>query len=202
MKEMLCRLPKALQTHIQIRFLLGSVCLVLTLAILILFGDLVFAFPCLVLAVFLFINGIILFYNGYNGNFVCIRGVCEQIEKVGIRKWTKSIGITFNGNLLRIPVRQRMKSLSVGDTVIVYLSEKTPVYEQNGEYMVCSYYAMVRDKGEKMEANKETLEKLLEEIGELVKKNVNEDGSFKFDVVRAVVALDFAKTEIEKTIMH
>lgn len=53
-----------------------------------------------------------------------------------------------------------------------------------------------------MEANKETVEKLLEEIGELVKKNVNEDGSFKFDIVRAVVALDFAKTEIEKTIIH
>lgn len=49
-----------------------------------------------------------------------------------------------------------------------------------------------------MEANKETLESLLSEIEALIREGKNADGSFKFDPVRAVIALDFAKTEIEK----
>lgn len=51
-----------------------------------------------------------------------------------------------------------------------------------------------------MEANKEKLESLLKEIEALIRDNENADGSFKFDLVKAVVALDFAKTEIEKMI--
>lgn len=41
---------------------------------------------------------------------------------------------------------------------------------------------------------------LLNEIKILIEENENEDGSFQFDAVRAMVALDFAKTEIEKTV--
>lgn len=52
----------------------------------------------------------------------------------------------------------------------------------------------------RLEANKEKLESLLEEIEALIRENENADGSFRFDLVKAVVALDFAKTEIEKTI--
>ena len=52
----------------------------------------------------------------------------------------------------------------------------------------------------RLEANRERLETLLKEIEALVRENENEDGSFRFDIVRAVVALDFAKTQIEKSI--
>ncbi len=38
---------------------------------------------------------------------------------------------------------------------------------------------------------------LLEQLHTLIEEN--EDGTFRFDSMRAVVALDFAKTEIEKT---
>ena len=51
-----------------------------------------------------------------------------------------------------------------------------------------------------MNADKETLNKLLKEIETLITENEKEDGTYQFDVFRAVVALDFAKTEIEKTI--
>lgn len=51
-----------------------------------------------------------------------------------------------------------------------------------------------------MDVNKERLNMLLREIETLIKENENEDGTFRFDIVKAVVALDFAKTEIEKTI--
>ncbi len=51
-----------------------------------------------------------------------------------------------------------------------------------------------------MEANKEKLNTLLKEIKNLIENNENEDGTYRFDVVKAIVALDFAKTEVEKTI--
>ena len=49
-----------------------------------------------------------------------------------------------------------------------------------------------------MEADKEMLNRLLNEIQELVKEN--ENGTYRFDLLKAVIALDFAKTEIEKAI--
>ena len=41
---------------------------------------------------------------------------------------------------------------------------------------------------------------LLEEIHNLVEENGNADGTLHFDALRAMVALDFAKTEIEKMV--
>ena len=41
---------------------------------------------------------------------------------------------------------------------------------------------------------------LLEEIHSLVEENGNADGTLRFDALRAMVALDFAKTEIEKMV--
>lgn len=51
-----------------------------------------------------------------------------------------------------------------------------------------------------MNADLETLHRLLEEIRQLVKNNVTADGRCRFDLLRAAVALDFAKSEIEKTL--
>lgn len=49
-------------------------------------------------------------------------------------------------------------------------------------------------------SEREQIYSLLNEIRSLIEENEKEDGSFCFDPVRALVALDFAKTEIAKTI--
>lgn len=51
-----------------------------------------------------------------------------------------------------------------------------------------------------MTSNKEKIYALLNEIEQLIKNNETENGTFRFDEIRAMVALDFAKTEIEKTL--
>lgn len=51
-----------------------------------------------------------------------------------------------------------------------------------------------------MNADKEQLYALLEEIKDIIEQNETENGIFRFDITRACVALDFAKTEIIKTI--
>lgn len=57
----------------------------------------------------------------------------------GIRKRIRNICIGTELHTIKMPVRHRIRNLNKGDTVIVYLSEKTPVYEQENGYMVCSY---------------------------------------------------------------
>lgn len=52
-----------------------------------------------------------------------------------------------------------------------------------------------------MGSNKEKIYELLSEIDALIKDNETEDGAFRFDEVKAIVALDFAKTQIEKTLV-
>lgn len=41
---------------------------------------------------------------------------------------------------------------------------------------------------------------LLDEIRTLIEENEKEDGTFRFDVVRVLTALDFTKTEISRTV--
>lgn len=52
-----------------------------------------------------------------------------------------------------------------------------------------------------MGSNKEKIYELLGQIEALIKDNETEDGTFRFDEIRAMVALDFARTEIEKTLV-
>lgn len=127
MKEKLRNLPRPLQKQVLIRLAAGAGFIFLMIVFLICSRDLYFALPCALLSGYLLINGGRVFYHGYRGDYVRIQGICEEIETVGIRKRIKSIRIAFDGYRVKIPVRQRMKRLAVGDTVIVYLSEKAPV---------------------------------------------------------------------------
>ena len=51
-----------------------------------------------------------------------------------------------------------------------------------------------------MNTEKEKIYRILDQIRELIQNNENTDGSFQFDAVRVLVALDFVKTEILKSI--
>lgn len=49
-------------------------------------------------------------------------------------------------------------------------------------------------------SEREKIYSLVDEIRTLIEENEKEDGTFRFDPIRAMIALDFAKTEIAKTI--
>lgn len=51
-----------------------------------------------------------------------------------------------------------------------------------------------------MEAEKEVLYQLLQEIREEIDRNEKEDGTYTFDVRRVQVALDFVKRELTSSI--
>ena len=142
MKDKFKQLPDALQRQIAIRLAAGAGFSVLFLIVQFCMGDICFSLPCAVFGGVMIVNGGRLLYNSTKGNFISVRGVCRQIETTGIRKRVRNLYIDTEPYILKLPVRQRIRNLDKGDTIIVYLSEKTPVYEQDNGYMICSYYAL------------------------------------------------------------
>lgn len=142
MKDKFKHLPDALQKQVVLRLAIGTGFFVLFLVVQFCMGDIYFSLPCVVFGGVMIVNGGLLFYNSTKGNFISVRGVCRQIETTGIRKRVRNLYIDTEPYILKLPVRQRIRNLDKGDTIIVYLSEKTPVYEQDNGYMICSYYAL------------------------------------------------------------
>lgn len=142
MKEKFKALPEVLRLQILSRFAAGAGFLVMLIVILIFYRSVYLWLPSLVFMVLLIVNGLFLLYNSINGNFVSVAGVCEHIEVTGIRKRVKSITLRLEENSLKVSVKQRIRKMKLGDTVIVYLSVKTPVYPQDDGYVVFNYYAM------------------------------------------------------------
>ena len=146
MRDKIKQLPNALQHQLFIRAGGGIFFVFLFIVIQICFGDFYFSLPCLFCGSVVIVNGGWLLYNSLKGNYIRIQGICQQIETTGIRKRIKSVHINSEPYVLKIHVRSRIRNLSKGDTVIIYLSEKTPVYEQDGRYTIGSYYALETGK--------------------------------------------------------
>lgn len=148
MKEKIKQLPKALQRQVLIRLAGGTVFLPLFIVVQFCFSDYYFSLPCLLLGSLMIINGSSLLYRSLKGQYICAQGICRRIETTGVRKRIKNIYIDMEPYRLKIPVRYKTRNLHIGDTVILYLSEKAPVYERDHGYMICSYDALeVRKEG-------------------------------------------------------
>ena len=57
----------------------------------------------------------------------------------------KSICMDTEMGRLKISVYRTIRNLVQGDVVSLYLAEKTPIYEQDGRYVVCSYFALTKE---------------------------------------------------------
>ena len=150
MKDKFKQLPKALQKQIIMRFALAILFSVLFVIILLVHGDTYLYIPFLLFAGFLIANTTLFQYNSLNGNFVSVSGICTHIDATLFRNRIKSITLEYEGDKtkqLTITVKERMKRVKIGDTVTVYLSDKTPVYTCDGEYWINSYYAIEIRKG-------------------------------------------------------
>ena len=142
MREKLDRIPIALKRQALTQSAIGVFCLLLSFWMLVLEGSFLVSFPCFTVAAVLLANSLILLYRGLTETYLCLEGVCSHIETVGFRKRIKSVSLSLERGILRIPVHQRFKTLKVGDDLAVYLSVKAPVYEQDGDFVVCNYYAL------------------------------------------------------------
>lgn len=142
MREKFGKLPQALQKQVLFRSGVSVLFWSLFIIILISFQDIYLILPCLLLAGYLTGSSIWLFFQSVAGNYMHLQGECIRLETIGIRKRVRSVHLALEQGIVKIPVRQRIRRLSEGDTVSIYVAEKTPVYEQDGLYIIGSYYAM------------------------------------------------------------
>ncbi len=142
MKDKLKQIPKALKTQIILRFMLGFTALVTAVIMLAIAKDFILGLPLLLLFAYMAIDGGRLLYSGYMGKYVVVAGECVGIERTSIRKRVKYIIMRTEKGDMRVPVRKRMRKLTEGDTVSVYMSPKNRIYDGDRYLTVFGYYAI------------------------------------------------------------
>ena len=142
MKEKWIKMPKALQRQVLFRSGGGGLFLMILLFLMTGSRDLYLLLPCVLCMIWLAGSGFWLFLQAAGGNYMCLQGQCIRIDTSGLRKRVRAVHLALEQGTVKIPVRYRISKLSEGDTVSIYLAEKTPVFERDDTYIISSYYAM------------------------------------------------------------
>lgn len=147
MKKVFLEIPRPLQKQILLRLLGAVLGLFLLILFLIVYKDWRFWTPCVILTVMCLASAGTLFFRCVLGKYVVVEGICTDIDKSLIRKRVKAIYIRNDQFSIKIVNAKRIRNLSIGDTVTVYVADNSAVYDVDGVKVICYYLAMT--KGER-----------------------------------------------------
>jgi len=147
MKKAFLEIPRPLQKQILLRLLGAVLGLFLLILFLIVYKDWRFWTPCVILTVMCLASAGTLFFRCVLGKYVVVEGICADIDKSLIRKRIKAIYIRNDQFSIKIVNAKRIRNLSIGDTVTVYVADNSAVYDVDGVKVICYYLAMT--KGER-----------------------------------------------------
>ena len=142
MKNKFKQLPAILQRQILTRLVLGGFFILLFIILIFTTKDIVLALPCVILGLYLVINGGAILFNCLVGKVITVSGKCVEIQHSRIFKRVKSIYIQTEDKELKIPIRKKMRELTIGVTINVYIPEKATVYEKDGKFATGTFYAV------------------------------------------------------------
>lgn len=142
MKEKFKSIPKPINKQILVRLGIGFLSLVVAILMLVIAKDFILSLPCWLLFVYMAVSGGIMLYNCLKGDFVAVKGTCVNIELTKFWKRVKVIYIQTEKGQMRVPIRKRIRRLSEGDDVTVYMPSKTRIYEQDNSLVIFGYYAI------------------------------------------------------------
>lgn len=146
LKDMYMKLPMLLKKRIMVDTSIAFLAIILFFVVIICFSDINLALPFLILSVFSIVKTAVLFYNCIAGNYLEIKGICSDVEKTHFRKRVKSITVKAEDKKLKLRAHYSIKNISIGDPLIVYISKKTSLHNQNGIYIANEYYGVSLDK--------------------------------------------------------
>ena len=133
MAEQFKQIPSPLQKQILIRLAGSGLGIAMLLLILAYRGTWQLLIPGIAIFLAFTLSAWLLFRKCVHGAYVVIQGQCIEIERTGIRKKIKSVYIQSEDRCIRIVTQfQKIRKLSVGDKLIIYLAENTPVYDHDG----------------------------------------------------------------------
>ena len=145
MKNKLAMFPTALQHQLLIQAALALLNLVLALVVLVIFSATA-STPFLILSFLLGFNILLLYRITTQGRYLELRGVILKVERTPIRQRPKSLLLEVDGKALRLMLRNRHLSLKEGHTIVLYLTDTTPLYEWHGVHQLHSYLALVPEQ--------------------------------------------------------
>lgn len=78
---------------------------------------------------------------------IAIQGTCMDVERTAVRKRIRSVYLRTEGLDIKLTIHHNPPhTLSVGDTVTVYIHERTAVYELDGHQVLCDYLAIEKSR--------------------------------------------------------
>lgn len=133
MAEQFKQIPSPLQKQILIRLAGSGLGIAMLTLILAYHGSWQLILPGIAIFVAFTVSAWLLFRKCVTGAYVVIHGQCVEIERTGIRKKIKAVYIQNEDRCIRIMSQlQKIRKLSVGDKLTLYLAENTPVYDHDG----------------------------------------------------------------------
>lgn len=142
MKEKFLRIPAPLRRQILIRASGCGLGMSMLLMLVACGGSWKFLIPCIVLSVICLESAAALFDRCDRKNYVVITGICTEIEKTSFRRRIKAVCLRSDPYTLRVVCVGNQSSLSIGDTIAVYVSDNTAVYDVDGCKVICTYLAL------------------------------------------------------------
>lgn len=144
MKEKFLCIPAPLQK--QILLLLGGCVAGLSMLLLVLIydGDWRFLIPCVAFALLCLAGAASLFDRCLQRKYVVVDGTCTDIERTPLRRRIKAVYLRNERHSIKLVNVRKLRNLTVGDTVCIYVSEDAPVYEIDGSQVICNYLAIER----------------------------------------------------------
>ncbi len=137
----MAKVPGALEEQIWIRFGLGVVMSVVGIVLLFSAGPYI-GLPWFLIAAYLIGSSTLLVINCISGKITTIVGVCREVESAGLRRRPTAVVIIVGSSPVRIQLHQRRCTIREGDTVVVYVSDRTPIYKKGGIDYLCASYAV------------------------------------------------------------
>jgi hypothetical protein len=136
------QLPEPLQKQTLTRLALGVLFLILFAVTLASSGDIYLWLPSVGAALFFTITAIMLHMQAAQGSYVIIDGECADVILTSFRRHSKYLILNTDSCKLRVYVHNRRRYLPVGASVRIFVSNKTPIYEQNGAKVLYTYLAL------------------------------------------------------------
>jgi len=137
------QIPEPLQKQILYRLGWGAAALLLTIALFVYTMEIFSILFCVAVIIFFIVNSFMLFRRAVIGDYVMISGECLGITVTPLRRRTKMITMRSENNLtIKVMIRQRLKKISAGSKIVLYVATNVPVYESGGAHLLHTYLAL------------------------------------------------------------
>ena len=148
MKDNFEKLPAALRKIILIRVTISEMCILTFLFLLCYSYRWELIVPSLGLACVLVLDTWQLFSRCTKEGYVTVRGVCTECKRTRFRGYIKSVTMSDGSGFIKVlGADSSVHDIQVGDRIVVYLFENTPVYDSDGGKTICRCMAVMREEG-------------------------------------------------------